>query len=64
MPRVISGSCGPPLERFQQHWIHPQTPIKNFYLTGSDVVTAGVGGALIDRHADAWLARLQGQADD
>lgn len=35
------------VERFQQNWIHPQTKIKNFYLTGSDVVTAGVGGALM-----------------
>lgn len=35
------------VERFKQNWIHPQTPIKNFYLTGSDVVTAGVGGALM-----------------
>lgn len=32
---------------FEQHWIHLQTPIKNFYLTGSDVVTAGIGGALM-----------------
>jgi len=24
----------------------PRTPIKNFYLTGQDIVTAGVGGAL------------------
>lgn len=35
------------VERFDQAWIHPVTPIKNFYLTGADVVTAGVGGALI-----------------
>lgn len=35
------------LDRFQQTWIHPKTKIKNFYLTGSDVVTAGVGGALM-----------------
>jgi all-trans-retinol 13,14-reductase len=35
------------VQRFEQHWIHPQTPIKDFYLTGSDVVTAGVGGALM-----------------
>lgn len=35
------------LNRFSQNWIHPKTKIKNFYLTGSDVVTAGVGGALM-----------------
>jgi all-trans-retinol 13,14-reductase len=35
------------VDRFQQSWIHPKTKIKNFYLTGSDVVTAGVGGALM-----------------
>lgn len=35
------------VERFSQDWLHPETPIKNFYLTGSDVVTAGVGGALM-----------------
>ncbi|WP_431686298.1 phytoene desaturase family protein [Hahella sp. NBU794] len=35
------------VERFQQDWLHPVTPIKNFYLTGADIVTAGVGGALM-----------------
>lgn len=35
------------VDRFKQDWLHPQTPIKNLYLTGSDIVTAGVGGALI-----------------
>jgi all-trans-retinol 13,14-reductase len=35
------------VERFRQDWLHPETPIKNLYLTGSDVVTAGIGGALI-----------------
>ena len=35
------------VKRFEQSWIHPKTKIKNFYLTGSDVVTAGVGGALM-----------------
>jgi len=35
------------VERFQQSWLHPETPIKNLYLTGSDIVTAGVGGALM-----------------
>lgn len=35
------------VDRFKQDWLHPETPIKNLYLTGSDIVTAGVGGALI-----------------
>jgi all-trans-retinol 13,14-reductase len=35
------------VQRFEQHWIHSQTPIKGLYLTGSDTVTAGVGGALM-----------------
>ena len=34
-------------QRFKQDWLHPVSPIKNLYLTGQDVVTAGVGGALI-----------------
>ena len=35
------------VERFDQHWIHSQTPIKGLYLTGADTLTAGVGGALM-----------------
>lgn len=33
-------------ERFDQRFLQPRTPIKNFFLTGQDIVTAGVGGAL------------------
>lgn len=33
-------------ERFRQKFLKPRTPIKNFYLTGQDIVTAGVGAAL------------------
>jgi all-trans-retinol 13,14-reductase len=33
-------------DRFRQKFLRPRTPIKNFYLTGQDIVTAGVGGAL------------------
>jgi len=32
--------------RFRQKFLQPRTPVKNFYLTGQDIVTAGVGGAL------------------
>ena len=32
--------------RFRQAFLKPRTPIKNFYLTGQDIVTAGIGGAL------------------
>ncbi len=33
-------------KRFRQKFLRPRTPIKNFYLTGQDIVSAGVGGAL------------------
>jgi len=33
-------------DRFRQRFLKPRTPIKNFYLTGQDVVTAGVAAAL------------------
>lgn len=33
-------------ERYENRFLQPRTPIKNFYLTGQDVVTAGVAGAL------------------
>lgn len=33
--------------RFKAPGLHTETPIKNLYLTGADVVTAGVGGALM-----------------
>lgn len=35
------------VDRFKQPFLHPQTPVKNFYMTGADVMTAGVGGALM-----------------
>ena len=33
--------------RFTHRSLRPETPIKGFYLTGQDVATAGVGGAMI-----------------
>ena len=33
--------------RFAERSLRPETPIKGFYLTGQDVATAGVGGAMV-----------------
>ncbi|MFO1519666.1 MAG: NAD(P)/FAD-dependent oxidoreductase [bacterium] len=33
-------------ERFRMKWLRPHTPIKNLFLTGQDIVTDGIGGAL------------------
>ena len=33
-------------ERFEQRWLRTDTSVKNFYLTGQDIVTCGIGGAL------------------
>ncbi|SET19983.1 phytoene desaturase family protein [Thalassotalea agarivorans] len=33
------------IERFTKYQPHPETPLKGFYLTGADTLTAGVGGA-------------------
>ena len=50
--------------RFQQKWLRPATPIANLYLTGQDIVTCGVGGALISgvlttiRVLGLWRSRV------
>ena len=33
--------------RFEQRWLRPRTPIEGLYLTGADVASAGVVGALM-----------------
>jgi all-trans-retinol 13,14-reductase len=33
--------------RFEQRWLRPRTPIKGLYLTGADVCSAGVVGAMM-----------------
>ena len=33
-------------DRFKNRFLRPHTPIQNFFLTGQDIVTAGVGAAL------------------
>lgn len=33
--------------RFAKDYLRPQTPIKHLYLTGQDIVTVGIGGALM-----------------
>ena len=32
--------------RFNQSFLKPRTELKNLFLTGQDIVTAGIGGAL------------------
>jgi all-trans-retinol 13,14-reductase len=34
-------------DRFEQRWLRPRSPIQGLYLTGADVCTAGVAGALM-----------------
>lgn len=33
-------------ERFKQRWLRTDSSLKNLYLTGQDIVTCGIGGAL------------------
>ena len=33
-------------QRFNQKWLKPKTPIKNLYLSGQDILTVGLAGAL------------------
>ena len=33
-------------KRFRQKWLKPKTPIKNLYLSGQDILTVGLAGAL------------------
>jgi all-trans-retinol 13,14-reductase len=51
------------LDRFEQKWLHPVSPVKGLYLTGQDMVTAGVGGALMAgvMTTAAMLGARQGQ---
>ena len=32
--------------RFRQRWLRPETPIKGLFLTGQDITTVGLTGAL------------------
>jgi all-trans-retinol 13,14-reductase len=34
-------------ERFRVKWLRAQTPVRNLFMTGQDIVTVGIGGALM-----------------
>jgi all-trans-retinol 13,14-reductase len=40
-------------DRFDQKFLRPRSPIKGLFLTGQDVVTCGVGGALLSGYLTA-----------
>jgi all-trans-retinol 13,14-reductase len=50
--------------RFRRAWLRPRTPVRGLFLTGADVATAGVGGALMGAVmcASAILRRNMAQA--
>lgn len=39
--------------RFEQRLLRPRTPLRNLWLTGQDIVTCGVGGALLSGYLTA-----------
>lgn len=43
-------------QRFEQDWLRPKTRIPGLYLTGQDVLTCGVGGAMFAGFASALSA--------
>lgn len=44
---IGSGLGGMTTARFEQRLLRPKTPLENLWLTGQNVVTCGVGGALL-----------------
>ena len=34
-------------ERFRVKWLRAQTPVRNLFMTSQDIVTVGIGGALM-----------------
>ncbi len=53
-------------QRFRQRYLRPATPIRGLYLTGQDIFTCGLGGALAGglAAASAILRRQPGDRGD
>lgn len=45
-PRGMIYGLAPTPARFQERWLRPQTSLPNLFLTGADICTMGVAGAL------------------
>lgn len=60
---MIYGLASTPA-RFQQRWLRPQTPLRNLFLTGTDVCSPGIAGALFGGFltASAMMGRNLGPA--
>ncbi len=43
-------------QRFEQEWLKPKTEIKNLFLTGQDIMSCGVSGALVSGFVTAVSA--------
>lgn len=51
-------------ERFKHEFLRPHTPVKNYFLAGQDIVTAGIAGALFSGVLTASAVTRKNVLDD